>query len=168
MAVTINGGYRMPAWYDILGTNLTDRQDRVGIENSQRAIQALIDHEIARGMASEHIVLVGFSQGCAMVLHTALRLPYRIAGVIGLSGYLPLADALLQERHSANAHTPIFLGHGTHDPVVLPRWGSDTRDALSALGYPVQWHTYPMEHSLHPQEIADLSRFLQQVLPAQK
>ena len=166
MPVTINGGYRMPAWYDILGANLEQRQDRAGIEHSQRAIQALIEHEIARGVAAEHIVLAGFSQGCAMALHTALRLPYRLAGVIGLSGYLPLAESLLQERHSANANTPIFLGHGTHDPVVLPAWGSGTRDALQALGYPVQWHSYPMEHSLHPQEIADLSRFLQQVLPA--
>ncbi len=164
MPVTINGGYVMPAWYDILGANLVSQQDAAGIQKSEQAIVALIAHEVARGIAPERIVLAGFSQGCAMALHTGLRLPQRLAGIMALSGYLPLAERLPAERHAANAHTPIFMAHGTQDPVVVLARGEASRDALSALGYPVQWRTYPMPHSVHPREVADLSVFLQQVL----
>ena len=166
MPVTLNGGYVMPAWYDIAGTDLVSRQDSAGIQKSEHAIQALIDHEIARGIAPERIVLAGFSQGCAMALHTALRLPYKIAGVMALSGYLPLADRFVNERHTANAHTPVFMAHGTMDPVVVLARGEASRDALAAMGHPVQWHTYPMQHSVHPREVADISAFLTQVLGA--
>jgi phospholipase/carboxylesterase len=162
--VTINGGYVMPAWYDILGANLVDRQDAAGIQKSERAILALIENEVARGIPYAHIVLAGFSQGCAMALHTGLRLPHRLAGIMALSGYLPLADRFTAERHAANAHTPVFMAHGTQDPVVVVARGEKSRDALAALGHPVQWHTYPMEHAVHPREIADISAFLKQVL----
>lgn len=162
--VSLNGGYVMPAWYDIYGADLIGRQDASGIATSARAIEALIAHEIERGIAPEHIVLAGFSQGCAMALHTALRLPHRLAGVMALSGYLPLADTLATERHAANAHTPIFMAHGTQDPVVIPARGEASRDLLTQLGYSVQWHTYSMTHSVHPREIADISAFLTQVL----
>lgn len=162
--VTLNAGYVMPAWYDILGVNLVNRQDAAGIQKSERDIVALIDHEVARGIAYEHIVLAGFSQGCAMALHTGLRLPHRLAGVMALSGYLPLADRYPSERLPANAHTPIFMAHGTQDPVVVLARGEESRDALAALGHPVQWHTYPMQHAVHPREIADISAFLKQVL----
>ena len=164
--VTLNGGYVMPAWYDIFGINLVDRQDDRGIQKSEWAIAALIEHEIARGIAPERIVLAGFSQGCAMALHTGLRLPQRLGGIMALSGYLPLADRFPSERHQANAHTPIFMAHGLHDPVVLLQRGEDSRDALQRLGHPVEWHTYPMPHSVHPQEVADISRFLARVLNA--
>ena len=164
MPVTINGGYVMPAWYDIVGANLVDRQDAAGIQKSEKAIQALIEQEVARGIPYERIVLAGFSQGCAMALHTGLRLPHRLAGIMALSGYLPLADRFPLERHTANAHTPVFMAHGTQDPVVILKRGEDSRDALKALGHPVQWHTYPMPHSVHPQEIADIAAFLKQVL----
>ena len=164
MPVTVNGGYVMPAWYDILGPNLISQQDAAGIQSSERAIVALIAHEVARGIPAEHIVLAGFSQGCAMALHTGLRLPQRLAGIMALSGYLPLADRLAAERHPANAQTPIFMAHGTQDPVVVIARGEASRDALAALGQPVAWHSYPMPHSLHPQEIADISAFLAQVL----
>ena len=164
MPVTINGGYVMPAWYDIVGANLVDRQDAAGIQKSEKAIQALIEQEVARGIPYERIVLAGFSQGCAMALHTGLRLPHRLAGIMALSGYLPLADRFPSERHTANAHTPVFMAHGTQDPVVILKRGEDSRDALKALGHPVQWHTYPMPHSVHPQEIADIAAFLKQVL----
>ena len=164
MPVTVNGGYVMPAWYDIMGSNLVDRQDAAGIQKSAHAINALIDHEVARGVPYARIVLAGFSQGCAMALHTALRLPHRLAGIMALSGYLPLADRFASERHAANAHTPIFMAHGTQDPVVVLQRGEDSRNALAALGHPVQWHTYPMPHSVHPQEIADIGKFLTQVL----
>ena len=164
MPVTINGGYVMPAWYDILGANLVDRQDVAGIQKSEKAIVALIEQEAARGIAYERIVLAGFSQGCAMALHTGLRLPHRLAGIMALSGYLPLADRFPTERHTANAKTPVFMAHGTQDPVVILKRGEDSRDALKALGHPVQWHTYPMPHSVHPQEITDIAAYLKQVL----
>lgn len=162
--VTINGGYVMPAWYDILGANLVDRQDAAGIQESERAIIALIEHEAARGIPYQNIVLAGFSQGCAMALHTGLRLPHTLAGIMALSGYLPLADRFANERQNANAKTPIFMAHGTQDPVVVLKRGEDSRDALAALGHPVQWHSYPMPHSVHPRELADISAFLTQVL----
>ncbi|MCF8157392.1 MAG: dienelactone hydrolase family protein [Rhodoferax sp.] len=164
MAVTLNGGYVMPAWYDILGANLVDRQDATGIQKSEQAVKALIENEVARGIAYDRIVLAGFSQGCAMALHTGLRLPHRLAGIIALSGYLPLADRFANERMQANAHTPVFMAHGTQDPVVVLARGENSRDALTAMGHPVQWHTYPMQHSVHPREVADISAFLKQVL----
>ena len=164
--VSINGGYVMPAWYDILGANLVDRQDAAGIQKSEKAIVALIEQEVARGIPYERIVLAGFSQGCAMALHTGLRLPHRLAGIMALSGYLPLADRIATERMQANATTPIFMAHGTQDPVVVLARGEDSRNALAALGHPVQWHTYPMPHSVHPREVADISAFLKQVLGA--
>jgi phospholipase/carboxylesterase len=166
MPVTLNGGYVMPAWYDILGANLVDRQDAVGIQKSERAIKALIENEVARGIPYERIVLAGFSQGCAMALHTGLRLPHRLAGIMALSGYLPLADRFATERMQANANTPVFMAHGTQDPVVVLERGEKSRDALVAMGHPVQWHTYPMQHAVHPREIADIAAFLKQVLGA--
>ena len=164
MPVTVNGGYVMPAWYDILGPDLVSQQDAAGIQASERAIVALIAQEVARGIPAERIVLAGFSQGCAMALHTGLRLPQRLAGIMALSGYLPLADRLTAERNPANAQTPVFMAHGTQDPVVTIARGEDSRDALVALGQPVAWHSYPMPHSLHPQEISDISAFLALVL----
>jgi phospholipase/carboxylesterase len=162
--VTLNGGYIMPAWYDILGANLVDRQDAAGIQKSEHAIKALIENEVARGIPVERIVLAGFSQGCAMALHTGLRLPHRLAGIMALSGYLPLTDRFASERMLANANTPVFMAHGTQDPVVVLARGEKSRDALAAMGHPVQWHTYPMQHAVHPREIADIAAFLKQVL----
>lgn len=164
MPVTLNGGYVMPAWYDILGADLVSRQDAAGIQKSARAIAALIEHEASRGIPYQNIVLVGFSQGCAMALHTGLRFPQRLAGIMALSGYLPLADTLSAERMDANADTPIFMAHGSMDPVVAPARGEASRDGLKQLGYPVQWHSYPMPHSVHPREVADISIFLANVL----
>jgi len=164
MPVTLNGGYVMPAWYDIRGTDLLSRQDDIGIRASEKAICALLVHEIARGIQADRIVLAGFSQGCAMALHTGLRFAHRLAGIMALSGYLPLADTFDAERTRANAHTPIFMAHGSQDPVVIPARGEATRDLLTRLGYPVQWHSYPMPHSVHPREVVDIAAFLTQVL----
>lgn len=164
MPVTVNGGYVMPAWYDIFGANLVDRQDAAGIRASAQAVAALIEHEIARGIPASRIVLAGFSQGCAMALHTGLRFPHTLAGIMALSGYLPLAEHFAAERTAANAHTPIFMAHGSQDPVVVPARGEASRDLLASLGYPVQWHSYPMPHSLHPREVTDIAIFLKQVL----
>lgn len=162
--VTLNGGYVMPAWYDIMGSDLLNRQDTAGIQLSARAICQLIENEAARGVPYQNIVLAGFSQGCAMALHAGLRFPKRLAGIMALSGYLPLADTLVAERAPANAHTPIFMAHGSMDPVVAPARGEASRDFLAGLGYPVQWHSYPMQHSVHPREVADISVFLTRVL----
>lgn len=168
MPVTINGGYVMPAWYDIRGTDLVSRQDDAGIRQSASAIEALIEFEASRGIPYENIVLAGFSQGCAMALHTGLRFEHRLAGIMALSGYLPLADTFAAERHPANASTPIFMAHGSMDPVVVPARGESSRDLLGSLDYPVQWHTYPMQHSVHPREIADIAVFLARVLGQDK
>jgi phospholipase/carboxylesterase len=166
--VSLNGGYVMPAWYDIFGTELSAgavrREDGAGIAASAQAIEALIANEVARGIAPAQIVLAGFSQGCALALHTGLRHSTKLAGIMALSGYLPLAQTVAAERHAANAHTPIFMAHGTQDPVVVLSRGEASRDQLVALGYTVQWHTYPMPHSVHPREVADISAFLRQVL----
>lgn len=164
MPVTINGGYAMPAWYDILGADIVSRQDEAGLRRSQGAIEALIEREQARGVAAHRIVVAGFSQGCAMALMTGLRYGQRLGGIAGLSGYLPLADKTAAERSAANQDVPIFLAHGTRDGVVtLPR-AAASRDALQALGYQPEWHEYPMEHSVCPQEVADLEDWLLRVL----
>jgi len=127
-------------------------------------VSALIDAERARGIAAERIVLAGFSQGCAMTLLSGLRYPERLAGLVGLSGYLPLASTLAAERHAANNGVPIFLAHGRYDQVIAFERSVQSRDALLAMGYPVEWHEYPMEHSVCGPEIADLNRWLLQVL----
>lgn len=164
MPVTINGGYSMPAWYDILGADIVSQQDEAGMRQTQAAIEAMLANEKARGIAANRIVLAGFSQGCAMALMAGLRHGERLAGIVGMSGYLPLADKTALEASPANKDVPIFLAHGTLDGVVaLPR-ASASRDALQALGYPVEWHEYRMEHSVCPQEVADLQQWLLRVL----
>ncbi|HEX6016464.1 MAG TPA: dienelactone hydrolase family protein [Burkholderiaceae bacterium] len=162
--VTINGGYVMPAWYDILALGGAAAEDESGLRASQALVEQLIAREVTRGVAPSRIVLAGFSQGCAMALLTGLRHRERLAGLVGLSGYLPLAEKTATERSAANQSTPIFLAHGRFDPMIaLPR-AQATRDALRALGYDVQWQEYPMEHSVCLPEIADLQRFLLRVL----
>jgi phospholipase/carboxylesterase len=164
MPVTINGGYPMPAWYDIRGTALDRQEDEAGLRASQQAIEALIAREIERGIPASRIVLMGFSQGCAMALMTGLRYPERLAGIIGLSGYLPLLPSTAAERHAANAELPIFLAHGLKDPVVPLARAEAARAELERLGYQPDWHQYPMEHSLCNEEIEDLNAWLQRVL----
>ena len=162
--VTINGGYVMPAWYDILAADLVRREDEAGLRLSCMQIEALIANEKARGIPASRIVVAGFSQGCAMALMVGLRHAEALAGIVGMSGYLPLASSTATERSAASLKTPIFMAHGTRDGVVaLPR-AVASRDALASLGYAVQWHEYPMEHSVCPQEVADLAVFLNRVL----
>lgn len=165
--VTMNGGFVMRAWYDIAaatGGGAARREDEAGLRASQQQIEALIAREIARGMPAERIVLMGFSQGCAMALLTGLRHAQRLAGLAGLSGYLPLAASTAAERSSANADVPIFMAHGRDDPMVAIERASASRDALRALGYAVEWHDYAMPHSVCMAEIADLNRWLLRVL----
>ena len=164
MPVTINGGYQMPAWYDIAQPDLTSGEDEAGLRRSQATIEAIIASEKARGIAADRIVVAGFSQGCAMALMTGLRHTERLAGIVGLSGYLPIAATTAAERHAANHETPVFLAHGRQDPVVPYAAAVRTREALSALGYAVEWHEYAMAHSVCMAEVADLNRFLLRVL----
>lgn len=162
--VTINGGYVMRAWYDILGADLARREDAAGLRASMDEVRALIRQENERGIPSERIVLAGFSQGCAMALLTGLRHDERLAGLVGLSGYLPLAGTTAAERHAANADVPIFLAHGRHDGVVPIHRATESRDLLVSLGYTVEWHEYTMEHSVCIEEIGALNEFLLEVL----
>ncbi len=162
--VTLNGGYVMRAWYDILGADLARREDEAGLRESQAAIEALIARERERGIAASKIVLAGFSQGCAMTLMTGLRQAEPLAGLAGLSGYLPLAAATPQERHPASNNVPLFLAHGRSDPMIALARAQASRDALLAMGFPVEWHEYPMPHSVCPEEVADLNRWLLRVL----
>ena len=162
--VTINGGYEMRAWYDILGAEIDRREDEAGLRQSQAAVAALVAREQARGVSAARTVLAGFSQGCAVTLLAGLRHAERLAGLVGLSGYLPLADKTLAERSAANAAVPIFLAHGRSDPVIPIARAVASRDALLALGHPVEWHEYAMAHSVCNEEIGDLNRWLLRVL----
>ena len=158
--VTINGGHVMRAWYDILGADLNRREDEPGLRASQALVEDVIAREKARGVPAARIVLAGFSQGCAMTLMTGLRHGERLAGLVGLSGYLPLAAQAEAERHAASHDVPIFLAHGRSDPVIPIATARQSRDVLMGLGHPVEWHEYAMPHSVCPEEIADLQRWL--------
>ena len=167
--VTINNGYVMRAWYDVSLGDLEGQSrcaDEQGVRESQAQITALIEREAKRGVAPENIVLAGFSQGGAIALQTGLRHPRKLAGVMALSTYLPLAETLPQEAAPANKATPIFMAHGTYDPVVPLMMGAGSMTLLTGLGYAVEWRQYPMPHSVCPEEIQDIGAWLQKVLKA--
>src|SRR5512139_876605 len=158
--VTINGGFIMRAWYDIVAPDIDAQQDEAGIRASQHEVEKLIEQEKARGVAEENIFLAGFSQGGAIALHTGLRHPARLGGILALSTYLPLADTLNQEVSPSAKHTPIFFAHGRSDPVVPYSLGKMSADRLQQLGYRVDWHEYGMPHSVCMEEIQDIERWL--------
>ncbi len=162
--VTINGGMRMRAWYDVLTMDLPRREDPDGVYDSERALVALIEREKQRGIAAERIVLAGFSQGGAMALHTGLRYPEQLAGILALSCYIPLADRLNAERHPANQATPILITHGDYDAVIPIRYGQLSLERLQSLGYQPQWHDYSMGHEVCWEEIRDIAAWLTRVL----
>lgn len=167
--VTINAGHAMRAWYDILPSTdprdpLGRQEDEAGLRDSIAAVHGLLEREVSRGVPAERIVLAGFSQGCAITLGAGLRYGRRLAGLAGLSGYLPLAEHTAAERHAANDRTPIFAAHGSRDGIVVPARGRAGRDALLALGYSVQWHEYPMEHAVCLEEVQALQHWLLRVL----
>ncbi|HET8747363.1 MAG TPA: carboxylesterase [Ramlibacter sp.] len=164
MPVTINNGMRMRAWYDILGFDDASAQDEAGLRRSQQLVEALLKREKERGVPAHRIVLGGFSQGCAISLLTGLRHPERLAGIMGLSGYLPLADKTAAEATAAGRQTPVFLAHGTHDEVVALERAEASRDALQALGCEVEWHEYLMGHAVSPLEIEEMNAWLVRVL----
>lgn len=168
--VTLNGGYEMRAWYDIHPPSANPAvprpEDEPGLRAAQGLVEGLIDREVTRGVPAHRIVLMGFSQGCAMTLMTGLRAPQRLAGLVGLSGYLPIAATTAAERGEANRDTPIFLAHGEDDPMVTIDRAVASRDELLRLGYGVEWHSYPMEHTVSTQEVDDLNVWLLKVLDA--
>jgi phospholipase/carboxylesterase len=162
--VTINGGMPMRAWYDIYAANLSERADMAGVRASQAQVEALIARERARGIAARRIVVAGFSQGGAIALYTGLRHAERLAGIVALSTYLVRPGDLPAEASAANRDVPVFMAHGTVDPVVRLEWGEASRQALVAAGYGVEWHTYGMPHSVVWEEIAAITAFVARVL----
>lgn len=164
MPVTINGGYVMRSWYDIVATDLTRREDEAGLRASQLQVEALIAREKARGIPASRIILAGFSQGCAMTLQTGLRHPEKLAGMLCLSGYLPLSSVAGAERSEASLGTPIFMAHGVQDPVVPFARAEESRKVVEALGYQVEWHAYPMQHTLCLEEVQDISTWIRKVV----
>ena len=164
MPVTINRGYPMRAWYDIRENDFNEPADISGVKQSQAQVEALISREKARGIAAGRIVLAGFSQGGAIALYAGLRHAERLAAIVALSTYVIAPDTLASEATEANRDVPIFMAHGTQDPVVQFRWAQASRDVLVAAGYSVDWHSYPMPHSAVPEEIDAISHFLTRVL----
>lgn len=163
MPVTINGGYVMRSWYDIVVTDLTRREDEAGLRASQLQVEALIAREKARGIPASRIILAGFSQGCAMTLQTGLRHPEKLAGMLCLSGYLPLAPLAGAERTQASLATPVFMAHGVQDPVVPFARAEASRKVLEELGYQVEWHAYQMQHTLCLEEVQDIAQWIRKV-----
>jgi phospholipase/carboxylesterase len=163
-AVTINHGAVMRAWYDVRAVGGERREDADGVRASQAEIEALVAREKARGIPAERLVLAGFSQGGAMALHTGLRHPERLAGIMALSCFLPLADALGREASPANRDVPIFMAHGAYDDLIPLARARHAHDILVGLGWRVEWHEYPMPHSVCAEEIADISAWLTTVL----
>lgn len=163
--VTINGGMPMRAWYDILSLERGRAEDEAGFRATDAAVLELLDREISRGIPAARIVVAGFSQGGAVSLFTVPRYTARLAGVMALSTYLPLAGRLATDRMPANDGTPIFMAHGLADPMLPISVGRESRDVLQGLGYAVEWHQYPMAHSLCAEEVTDIRHFLFRVLP---
>jgi phospholipase/carboxylesterase len=173
--ITINGGMVMRGWYDVFPTDLIAqpavqellaiRQDAQGIHDSDRILCGYVAEELDRGISAQRIVLAGFSQGGAIALHTGLRYPLTLAGIMALSTYLPLADTLESEIHAANRQTPIFMAHGQFDPLILFNIAQHSRAYLEKLSYNVQWHTYNMQHNVSPEEVVDIGNWLTACLP---
>jgi phospholipase/carboxylesterase len=162
--VSINNGYAMPAWYDIYGLNNDSQQDEPGISATEAKIIELIAYELSQGIPANRIVLAGFSQGGAIALHTALRYPQRLAGILALSTYLPLKSKLLADRHIANLDLPIFMAHGEFDSVIALATSQASKAELTSAGYLIDWHEYAMAHSVCPEEIDEIRDFLSRIL----
>lgn len=165
--ITMNSGYEMRAWFDLYGLTLQNKQDEIGMRNMQSHIKKLIADEVGKGIAEDNIVLAGFSQGGAMALFAGLRHPKKLAGILALSTYVSLKEKLADEAHAANKDVPIFMAHGTFDSIITLETCEISRRLLSDLAYPLEWHEYPMAHSVCAEEISDISRFLKQAFKAE-
>lgn len=163
--VTINNGYAMRAWYDVLGVDFNAREDESGVRESEKSINALIENEHRLGVPYHRIVLAGFSQGGAMALHCGLRYPEELAGIMALSTYLPIGHKFNSEASSSNTKIPIFMAHGTQDSLLPLQWGQFSADFLLAAGYQVEFHTYAMQHSVCAEEIVAIGTWLRKILP---
>ncbi len=163
-AVTINNGYVMRAWYDIAGLDRSFKEDMDGITTSAKSIEALITAELTKGISSQKIILAGFSQGGAIAIYTGLCYPAQLGGIIALSTYVPIAEQLAIERHEANHQIPVFLAHGTQDSIIPFSWAEISYKRLHDLKYNVTWHKYNMPHSVCPEEIADIGKWLKERL----
>ncbi len=166
-AITMNNGYEMRAWYDLYGLTLQTKQDEAGMRAMQQEIESLIEAEQAQGIPADKIVLAGFSQGGAMAFFTGLRYPKRLAGILALSTYVSLKEKLADEAHKANKNTPIFMAHGSFDSIITLDTCLVSRRLLEDLDYRIEWHEYPMPHSVCSEEIEDIARFLKQVFHAE-
>ncbi|MFT5612254.1 MAG: phospholipase/carboxylesterase [Arenicella sp.] len=161
--ITINGGMSMPGWYDIKGANIEDKQDLIGMRQSQVLLEKLIQQQISVGIASSNIILAGFSQGGAVVYHTGLRSKHKLAGMLTLSTYLPFAEQVPAELNKINSDTPIFASHGTYDAMVPFEFGKNSAETLTGLGYKIQWRSYPMEHQVVMEQIQDIGAWMNSV-----
>jgi len=164
--ISINNGMNMPAWYDIKSTQIDMQQDEDGLRQSEKSLITLIENELKRGIKSENIILAGFSQGGAVALHTALRYSKPLAGVMGLSTYLPLAEKVANEMSDVNKNIPVFLAHGVHDPIIPLQLALDSRTHLEKLNYPAELKQYEMEHSVCQQEIDAMSDWINRLFEA--
>jgi phospholipase/carboxylesterase len=163
-AVTINNGYVMRAWYDIAGLDRSAKEDSDGMATSAKSIEEIITAELTKGISTQKIILAGFSQGGAIAIYTGLRYPSQLGGIIALSTYVPVPDQLAQEKHEANYQIPIFLAHGTQDSIIPFSWGEITHKRLHDYKYKVSWHKYNMAHSVCPEEIVDIGKWLKERL----
>lgn len=159
-AVTINGGMKMRSWYDIKMMDIGKMPDEQGIRDSAKLVLDLIESQIKAGFKAEQMVLAGFSQGGAMSLHIAARTKYRFAGVVALSCYLPMPEKLAEEQSGVNLKTPLFMGHGSYDPVVPLQLGQQSFEQLKTAGYQAKWHEYPLQHGVSMDELEDIKRFI--------
>lgn len=162
--VTLNNGYPMRAWFDLVRIGMQKPHDQAGMLDARKWLEGLIERETQRGIPESRIVVAGFSQGGAVALYTGLQYPQRLAGIMALSTYLPLVDGFQFEINAANATVPIFYAHGTQDPVVPLQLAEQTRNALTAMGCLILWHTYPMPHAVHPDEMQHLRAWLLSIL----
>jgi len=164
--ITINGGMRMPGWYDIKGLSIADKQDAVGMAESQETLNKIIASQVQAGIASNRIIVAGFSQGGAVAYFTAVRSEHTLAGVLALSTYLPFAENTQSEQTAKNIATPFLANHGTFDPVVPIELGKTSVDVLQELGYEIEWKTYSMEHNVVPEQIRNIGNWIDTVFSA--
>ena len=160
--ITVNGGMVMPGWYDIKGVDIADKQDAVGMAESQKTLEDLINQQIALGISSKNIIIAGFSQGGAVAYHTGVRSQHKLGGVLALSTYIPFAEEVAAEHSEINIQTPILAHHGTQDPVVPVQLGKASADILADLGYLIKWQTYPMAHQVVLEQIRDIGDWINQ------